>query len=303
MCSHDARSRDLPVLGDVADEDDADVVVLGVADQRLRGAPDLADGAGRGVDRLGPHGLDRVDHDEIEALGRERADDILDVGGGREPDRRVRQAEPFGPHPHLRGRFFARNVGDAATLAGQRRAGLDQQRRLADAGFAAEQDHGARHEAAARHPIELADAGLGAERLGAGGGETLEGDLPALRQRLAGGRCADPAGRRLLDDGVPGPAGVALPLPAARHRAAGLADEGGAGFGHSLRMLERRHRPTGGAASRRSEMRETRTLQTPLIRAGPHIDPPMAAPEVDEDLVADGAAGAGEIVDRHGVAE
>ena len=41
MCSTTRRPGDLPVLGDVADEDHAGVVVLGVADQGLGGAAHL----------------------------------------------------------------------------------------------------------------------------------------------------------------------------------------------------------------------------------------------------------------------
>ena len=59
-----ARAGDLAVLGDVADQDDGGAGALGEADQRLRGAAHLRDGAGRGLDRVGPHGLDRIDHDE-----------------------------------------------------------------------------------------------------------------------------------------------------------------------------------------------------------------------------------------------
>ncbi len=55
-----AGAGDLAVLGDVADEDDGRAGVLGVADQRLRRAAHLRHRAGRGLDHVGPHGLDRV---------------------------------------------------------------------------------------------------------------------------------------------------------------------------------------------------------------------------------------------------
>ena len=45
------RAGDLPVLGDVADEDDRGAGLLGVADQRLRGGAHLGDGARRRIRR------------------------------------------------------------------------------------------------------------------------------------------------------------------------------------------------------------------------------------------------------------
>ena len=54
-----ARAGDLAVLGDVADQDDGRARALGEADQRLRAGAHLGDGAGRGLDHVGPHGLDR----------------------------------------------------------------------------------------------------------------------------------------------------------------------------------------------------------------------------------------------------
>ena len=61
---------DLAVLGDVADEQQRGALRLGVADQRLRGGAHLADGAGRGFERVGPQRLDRIDDDEVGALAR-----------------------------------------------------------------------------------------------------------------------------------------------------------------------------------------------------------------------------------------
>src|ERR1700688_1786880 len=52
--------------------------------KRIKGrAAHLGHGAGRGVDRIGPHGLDRVDDDETRgiAIG-ESGDDVLDRGFG-----------------------------------------------------------------------------------------------------------------------------------------------------------------------------------------------------------------------------
>ena len=115
--------------------------------------------------------------------------------------------------------------------AGDRGGGLDQQRRFADARIAAHQQHGAAHESAAGDPVELRESGRRARGIVCGAGKRMEHERPPLAIRLAG------AGRhrrfaRLLRDGVPRAAGIALALPAAKHGAAVLADEAGGVAGH-----------------------------------------------------------------------
>ena len=70
-------------------------------------------------------------------------------------DAQARRAQP-----DLAGRLLARGVEDAAApavRAGEPGRRLEQERRLADAGFAAEQDERARDQPATEHPVELAD--------------------------------------------------------------------------------------------------------------------------------------------------
>ncbi len=88
------------------------------------------------------------------ALG-QGGDDVLDIGLGGELDRRAGKAEPLGPQAHLRHRLFARDIDDAVAGGRQRRRGLHQQGRLADAGIAADQQHRARHQPAAGDAVEL----------------------------------------------------------------------------------------------------------------------------------------------------
>ena len=155
---------------------------------------------------------------------RQRRDDVLDRGLGRELDRRVGEAEPLGAQPHLRDGFLAGDVDGAVAGARERRRGLDQQRRFADAGIARHQQHRAAHEAAAGDAVEFGDAGGQARRVLRLAGERLE--------REQRGPCAARGpGRRggagaFLGDRVPLAAGVALALPAAVGGAAVLADEG-----------------------------------------------------------------------------
>ena len=109
---------------------------------------------------------------------------------------RVGEAEPLGAQPHLRHRLLAGDVDRAMARARERRGDLDQQRRLADAGIAAEQQHRAAHEAAAGDAVELGDAGRQARGLVRLAGERLERERAALARR---------AGRA--------PAGAPVPAP------------------------------------------------------------------------------------------
>ncbi len=115
MCSTTRGSGDLPVLGDVADQDDGGAARLGEADQHLGGAAHLGDRAGRG---LRPRCVHMV---WIESMttrrgvlpSRQGCDDVLDRGLGGELDRRRGEAEPFGAQPHLRDRLLAGNIDRA----------------------------------------------------------------------------------------------------------------------------------------------------------------------------------------------
>jgi hypothetical protein len=103
-----ARAGDLAVLGDMPDQDHGGAGTLGEADQVLRRATHLRDGAGRGVDHVGPHGLDRVDDDQARGRAlRQGCDDVFNRGLSGELDRSTSETEPFGAQPHLRHRLFA----------------------------------------------------------------------------------------------------------------------------------------------------------------------------------------------------
>ncbi len=83
------------------------------------------------------------------------------VGGG-ELDRRLRKVEALSAQTHLRDGFFARDVEDALAAHRHRGACLREQRRLADAGLAAEQQHRSGDETAAGDAIKFGNAGLDA---------------------------------------------------------------------------------------------------------------------------------------------
>ena len=222
----------LPVLGDMPDQHHGRARALGVTDKRLRAGADLGDGAGGELDHVSPHGLDEIDYDQARRLAfGEGRGDVLDRGLGGKLDRSIRQPEPFRAQADLCDRFLARDVDRALAGAGKRRRDLDQQRRLADAGIAAEQEDRAAHEAAAGDAIELRQSRCEARGVVRRSGQRFECELAALARRPAGRRWPRRCGV-LLRDRVPLVAGVALALPAAIDRAAILADEAGIASRH-----------------------------------------------------------------------
>ena len=113
---------------------------------------------------------------------------------------------------------------------------LEQQRRLADAGLAAEQHDGAGDQPAAQHAVQLADPDRAPD---------LVGRVSALRRarpaRTAAPGTATGAGRGSSRTTVStrvfhSPHGAALALPAQDGGAAGLADEPALGAGHGRRL-------------------------------------------------------------------
>jgi hypothetical protein len=72
-----ARAGEPTFLGDVADEHDRRAALLGLVDEALSAAADLADAARERSERRIGDGLDRVDHDH---LGADLLDRIEHVG-------------------------------------------------------------------------------------------------------------------------------------------------------------------------------------------------------------------------------
>src|SRR5450432_4045502 len=97
---------------------------------------------------------------------------------------------------------------------------LQQQRRLADAGLAADQHHRARHDTAAEYEVELVDAGVPAWRVGCAeiaephraDGVSIPGERWTRSARATGGR-GGARGDDLLHERIPLATRVALPRP------------------------------------------------------------------------------------------
>ena len=196
MCSSTRGPAMAPSLVTWPTSTSANCRRLGELDQLEAGGAHLRDRAGRAVDRVQPHGLDRVDHHQRGVAGRLQAGgDVAQVDRGGEFQRRVLHAEAAGAQAGLLDRFLAGDVEHAP--AGARQAGgrLQQQRGLADAGIAADQDRRGRHQAAAEHAIQFGDAGRAARRRFGAAGQIDECDAPARCRpwrRGRGGRRSPP---------------------------------------------------------------------------------------------------------------
>src|SRR5207248_7276919 len=124
----------------------------------------------------------------------------------------------------------AGNVDGALALPRDRCGDLDEQGGLADPRIAADEQYRSPDEAAARDAVELSDAASEPRRLLRVSRQRFERERPALA-RASRCRRLRRAGT-LFGDRVPLAARLALSLPAARNRAAVLADEGKSTAGH-----------------------------------------------------------------------
>ena len=240
-----ARAGDRAVLGDVADEEHRDATGLRGLDQRGGDLAHLGDVAGGALDLGAADGLHGVDDDEVGVERLDLAEHRREVGLAREVEGAGHRLDALGTGAHLCGGLLTADVEDAP-LAVLARAGgpggdVEQERGLADAGLAGDEDDGSRDDAAPEHPVELGHprgAGRGPADVDVtdGHGRPVDGarrrraqgdraDLRDAAPRLALAAAADPLG------GLP----PALRAPE-RSRAAG------GGGGHAAyRMRPRRH--------------------------------------------------------------
>ncbi len=165
------------------------------------------------------------------SVGRRRLElfqDALEARLGEQIQRRAPDAEPLAARLHLVLGFLARAVEhrpDVARDVGRR---LQQQRGLADARLAAEQHHRARHDAAAEHAIQFADAGRQSRRRAHLDVGVQPGAGAARHERavaVAAGRCGRRIADALFDQRIPRPAVSAAAQPLGGLAAAFLAHE------------------------------------------------------------------------------
>ena len=225
--------RQRPFLGHVAQQEQRRAGRLHGLEQLGGAFPDLADGAGAAYEVGVVDGLDGVDHQDRGLQVAELLDDAGQVGLAHQIDVLRPGAQALGAGPHLRQGFLPGNVKDflaGVSPRGQRRAGLQRQRALADAGRARQQHYLPVDQAAAQGPVQLRDAG--GPVLGLQGAR-----LGKFHRRLGKiGKAAGLGGRLgknlfgLLHQGVPAAASVALPRPFRGGLAALLATVNGSEF-------------------------------------------------------------------------
>ena len=224
------RAGEAPVLRHVPDEKGRNILPLR-GEEQLRGRlAHLADAAGGGLEAEREHGLDRVDDDERGTEARDLLEDALEARLGEDVEGRLLDPEPLAARLDLMLGFLARAVEHRPDGARKVRRGLQEERGLADARLAADQDERSRHDTAAEHAIEFADAGgnpLGDDRVDVGV------ELRSVRsgQRVPLGQIGATHGdcrrRPLLHHRIPRPAVGAAPEPLGGLRAAFLAGEDG----------------------------------------------------------------------------
>jgi len=153
------RTGEGAFLGDVANEDDGHAAGLGKAQQGRGALAHLGDGACGGLDVLGHDGLDGVDDDELWLHFLNVVEDGLELVLAEEQERAVSgfsrgewSLQSLCTHLELMGALLAADVEDAQ---GQAKHGLQGERGLADAGFAAQQDDAAGHQSAAKDAVQL----------------------------------------------------------------------------------------------------------------------------------------------------
>ncbi len=161
------------------------------------------------------------------------AEDRGEVGLGGEVELVGEGTGALGAQPHLASRLLGADVEHALAVGGSAGRDLEQQRRLADAGLAAEQDGGAGHDAAAEHAVELGDAGRPVRRrLGAD-----LGDRPGGAPLGDAGRGDRDDGPAALDDAAPDLAFGAAAVPlGARPPALAARVRGCARLGHAVSL-------------------------------------------------------------------
>ncbi len=147
------------ILRHVADEHGRDVLILGGEQKLRRGLANLTDAARRRLKFVRPDSLHGIDDDERGRQARDLFEDPLDTGLRQQVQRRIAHTEPVATTLHLMLRLFGRGVENRTDLAREVRGGLEQQRRLADAGLSSEQDERPGDDAATEHAVELVDAG------------------------------------------------------------------------------------------------------------------------------------------------
>ena len=152
------RTGQRAVFGDVADHHNRHAASFSKARQIGRGFPYLGDAARRRLHVGHMHHLDGVDHHQLRLFFIGDLTDLLNAGFREHVQVGRWQPETMGAHRHLLQGLLPGDVQGFHPFR-QFAEGLQQQRRFARAGVAANQDRAARHHAAAQHAVKFFKAG------------------------------------------------------------------------------------------------------------------------------------------------
>ncbi len=159
------RPGDAAALRDVADDEHGRAALLREAHQPRGAFAHLSDVARRALEVGREHGLNRIDDERRGRRRRRCREDRFEIRLAQERDVAGVSAEPVGAQANLERGFFAGRVEHRPSGLLEARRDLEQQRRLADARFAPDENHRARDDPAAEHEVEFVEASLPAVRL------------------------------------------------------------------------------------------------------------------------------------------
>jgi hypothetical protein len=227
------RSGDAAILGNVAhDHDRRAMAAFGKTHQRGGTFAQLHRRAGTGLDRLEPHRLDRIDHQQCAAPLGGNLQDGVERAIGDQFEVCAGQFEALGAQRHLRHGFLPARIDDRQILR-EGRGDLQKQGRFADSRLAAQQRDRARQQPAAKYPIELRETQRHA-RLRAGR------QACGLEARALRGGSAHRISPRRADafERIPGLAVRALALPFEGFTTAVAAHEQGLATSHEYECAQ-----------------------------------------------------------------
>ena len=131
---------------------------LAAAMRRTGDLAHLGDVACLALDVGARDGLHGVDDEQPRRARLDVAEHGREVGLGGEVERVGHRRDAFGAGAHLRGGLLAADVEDLGARPGRPGGDVEQQRRLADARLAGDEDHATGHETATEDAVELRDA-------------------------------------------------------------------------------------------------------------------------------------------------
>ncbi|MEZ4507037.1 MAG: hypothetical protein R2848_14580 [Thermomicrobiales bacterium] len=161
-----ARPGDVPLFGDMANDDDRDHARFCPPDE-LRGRfTNLPDTAGGRLEIIDSRGLDRIDDQHAWIRLLRKRDDFVQIRLRDDQHMLTRDTETFSAEANLVGRFFTAGIEAGSAVVTKLGGGLKHERGLADAGIPAHEHNRAGNEAPTEHPIELANVRSHPLRLG-----------------------------------------------------------------------------------------------------------------------------------------